>query len=236
MYTREEEHIVGGGKIRSIILGLNDGLISTFTLLVGVAAATLISTGSNIIVILTGIAAMVSGAISMGLGEYVSSKSEYNYIKNEIKKEKAEIQLFPEEEKKEVRDYFMEMGFKGTLLDESVEIITSNEESWLDFLLKSELGLEEPENPLLGAFLTFISFIIGSLIPQAPYFLNLGIYSLVLSSILSLSSLFIVGGLKTKITGEKKIKSALEMVIIGIIAFIASYTIGLLLEQLTVSM
>ena len=77
MSTREEEHIVGGGKIRSVILGLNDGLISTFTLLVGVAAATLVSLGSNSIVILTGFAAMVSGAISMGLGEYISSKSEY---------------------------------------------------------------------------------------------------------------------------------------------------------------
>ena len=95
MSQRNEEHIMGGGKIRTAILGLNDGLISTFTLLVGIAAATL--TGGNSLVILTGIAAMVSGAISMGLGEYISSKSEYNYIKNEIKKEEAEIQLFPEE-------------------------------------------------------------------------------------------------------------------------------------------
>ncbi len=71
MSTRQEEHLAGVGKIRSIILGLNDGLISTFTLLVGVAAATLASTGSNTIVILTGLAVMVSGAISMGLGEYI---------------------------------------------------------------------------------------------------------------------------------------------------------------------
>ncbi|MHA1688021.1 MAG: VIT1/CCC1 transporter family protein, partial [Promethearchaeota archaeon] len=91
MIPREEEHIKGGGKIRSIILGLNDGLISTFTLLAGIAAATLEATGGVSIVILTGIAAMVSGAISMGLGEYISSKSEYKYIQNEIKKEKAEI-------------------------------------------------------------------------------------------------------------------------------------------------
>ncbi|MHA1830409.1 MAG: VIT1/CCC1 transporter family protein, partial [Candidatus Helarchaeota archaeon] len=75
---RKEEHVVGGGKVRSIILGINDGLISTFTLLIGVAIATFISTGDNSIVILTGIAAMVTGAISMGLGEYISSKSEYN--------------------------------------------------------------------------------------------------------------------------------------------------------------
>ena len=71
MEERKEEHITGGERIRSVILGLNDGLISTFTLLVGVAAATLASSG-NFIVILTGIAAMVSGSISMGLGEYVS--------------------------------------------------------------------------------------------------------------------------------------------------------------------
>ena len=97
MRQREEEHIVGGGKIRSAILGLNDGLISTFTLLVGVAAASFAGGGGLNVIILTGIAAMVSGSISMGLGEYVSSKSEYNYIKNEIKKEKAEIELFPDD-------------------------------------------------------------------------------------------------------------------------------------------
>jgi len=232
MIQREEEHIVGGGKIRSAILGLNDGLISTFTLLVGVAAASFAGGGGVSVIILTGIAAMVSGSISMGLGEYVSSKSEYNYIKNEIKREKAEIELFPEEEKQEVRNYFEKMGLEGNTLDSCVDSITSDKQRWLNFLLKSELGLEEPESPLLGAFLTFISFIIGSLIPQIPYFLNLGMMSLILSTIISFSSLFFVGALKTKITGEKKIKGAIEMLVVGIIAFIISYLIGLTLEQL----
>ena len=230
MSQRNEEHIMGGGKIRSAILGLNDGLISTFTLLVGIAAATL--TGGNSLVILTGIAAMVSGAISMGLGEYISSKSEYNYIKNEIKKEEAEIELFPEEEKQEVKDIFIEMGLDGDVLDICVEKITRNKDTWLKFLIKNELGLDESENPLIGAIITFLAFILGSLIPQLPYYLNLGMISLVISSILSLCSLFVVGVLKTKITGESRIKSGLEMVTIGIIAFIASYGIGILFEQL----
>jgi len=232
MMEREEEHIVGGGKIRSAILGLNDGLISTFTLLVGVAAASFAGGGGVSVIILTGIAAMVSGSISMGLGEYVSSKSEYNYIKNEIKREKAEIELFPEEEKQEARNYFEKMGLEGNTLDSCIDSITSDKKRWLNFLLKSELGLEEPESPLLGAFLTFISFIIGSLIPQIPYFLDLGFLSLIISTIMSFGSLFLVGALKTKITGERKIKGALEMLIIGIIAFIISYLIGLALEQL----
>jgi VIT1/CCC1 family predicted Fe2+/Mn2+ transporter len=227
---REEEHIEGGSKIRSIILGLNDGLISTFTLLVGVAAATLATSG-NIIVILTGIAAMVSGAISMGLGEYVSSKSEFNYIKNEMKKEKAEIELFPEEEKMEVADILENWGLKGKLLQGCVEEITSDKESWLNFLIGSELGLEEPENPVIGAFLTFISFIIGAAIPLSPYFINLGILSLIISSIMSFASLGLVGILKTKITGESKLRGSIEMLIIGAVAFVCSYGIGLWLEQ-----
>ena len=174
MEERMEEHITGGVRIRSVILGLNDGLISTFTLLVGVAAATLASSGA-VIVILTGIAAMVSGAISMGLGEYVSSKSEYNYIKNEIKREKAEISLFPEEEKKEVRIIFKKMGFESDILDACVDTITSKEDVWLEFLIKSELGLEEPVKPVIGAILTFVSFILGSFIPLFPYILNLNL-------------------------------------------------------------
>ena len=232
MSSRQEEHITGGGKIRSIILGLNDGLISTFTLLVGVAAATLRSTGNNAIVLLTGFAAMVSGAISMGLGEYISSKSEYNYIKNELKKEKAEIELLPDEEREEVREIFEKMGMKGHTLDACVESITSNKQVWIDFLTKSELGLEEPENPIFGAILTFLSFVFGSFLTLFAYIFELGVFSLVLSSIISFSMLFIVGTLKTKITGENKIRSGLEMVLIGIIAFIASFGIGTVLEQL----
>ena len=230
MGSREEEHIVGGGKIRSIILGLNDGLISTFTLLVGVAAATLASAG-NVIVILTGIAAMVSGAISMGLGEYISSKSEYNYIKSEMKKEEAEIELFPEEEKQEVYEIFEKMGLKEDTLNICVDTITSNKKTWLNFLIGSELGLDEPENPALGSFLTFISFIIGSFIPLSPYFLDMGFISLIISTVLSFCMLGIVGAAKTKITGERKLKGSIEMLIIGCIAFVCSYVIGLWLEQ-----
>lgn len=230
MNRRNEEHITGGGKIRSAILGLNDGLISTFTLLVGIATATL--TRGNSIVILTGIAAMVSGAISMGLGEYISSKSEYNYVKNEMKKEEAEIELFPEEEKQEVKDIFINMGLEGDILDACVENITKRKDIWLNFLIKNELELEVSDKPLIGAIITFLAFIFGSLLPQLPYFLNLGFVSLYISSILSMCSLFVVGALKTKITGESFIKSGLEMVIIGLIAFIASYGIGLLFEQL----
>jgi VIT1/CCC1 family predicted Fe2+/Mn2+ transporter len=229
--SRQEEHIVGGGKIRSIILGLNDGLISTFTLLVGVAAATLVSVGNNSIILLTGFAAMVSGAISMGLGEFVSSKSEYKYLKNEIKKEKAEIELFPDEEKQEVQEMFEKMGMAGETLNACVDTITSNKETWLNFLLKSELGIEEPENPLLGAILTFISFIFGAFIPLSPYFINLGLISLILSSIFSFTMLGVAGALKTRITGEKKLKGTMEMIIIGLVAFIFSYGIGIFLEQ-----
>jgi len=230
MGSREEEHITGGGRLRSIILGMNDGLISTFTLLVGVAAATLSSAG-NAIVILTGIAAMVSGAISMGLGEYISSKSEYTYIKSEMKKEEAEIELFPEEEKQEVYEVFEKMGLYGDTLNSCVDTITSNKETWLNFLIGSELGLDEPENPVLGAFLTFISFVIGSFIPLSPYFLNMGFISLIISTVLSFCMLGIVGAAKTKITGERKLKGAIEMLIIGCFAFVCSYGIGLWLEQ-----
>lgn len=194
------------------------------------ATATLSSAG-NAIVILTGIAAMVSGAISMGLGEYISSKSEYTYIKSEMKKEEAEIELFPEEEKQEVYEIFEKMGLHGETLNSSVDTITSNKETWLNFLIGSELGLDEPENPALGAFLTFISFVIGSFIPLSPYFLNLGFLSLIISTLLSFCMLGIVGAAKTKITGERKLKGAIEMLIIGCIAFVCSYGIGLWLEQ-----
>jgi len=228
MEVAQEEHIEGGGKIRSFILGFNDGLISVFTLLVGVAAATLKQ--GNEIVILTGMAALVSGSISMGLGEYISSKSEAQYIRNEMKRERAEIKLFPEEEEEEVRDILRKWGINGDTLEESVKTIISDKKSWIDFLTKSELGLEEPENPLIGGGITFVAFVLGALITLFPYFIPIGLASLIISSIISFSMLFIVGGLKTRITGESFVKSGLEMVIVGTIAFIVSYFVGIWLE------
>ncbi|TXT67054.1 MAG: VIT family protein [Promethearchaeota archaeon] len=229
-FVGNEEHIEGGGKIRSFILGFNDGLISVFTLLVGVAAATL--NEGNYTVILTGVAAMVSGAISMGLGEYISSKSEAKYIKNELERERAEIKLFPDEEKDEVRQIMKKWGFKGELLEKSVDQIVADEGAWVDFLNKSELGLEEPGSPAIGALVTFLSFIMGSVISLFPYFIDLGIVSLILSSVISFTMLFVVGAAKVKITGESPWKSGIEMVIVGIIAFIASYGIGLWVDMI----
>jgi VIT1/CCC1 family predicted Fe2+/Mn2+ transporter len=229
-FIGDEEHIEGGGKIRSFILGFNDGLISVFTLLVGVAAATL--NEGNYTVILTGIAAMVSGAISMGLGEYISSKSEAKYVRNELKRERAEIKLFPDEEEEEVRQIMKKWGFDGQLLEDSVEKVISDEKTWVDFLTRSELGLEEPGSPVIGAVITFFAFLLGSIISLFPYFINLGIISLFLSSIISFTMLFIVGAAKVKITGENPWKSGLEMVIVGLIAFIASYGIGLWVDMI----
>ncbi|MBD3193741.1 MAG: hypothetical protein GF317_01705, partial [Candidatus Lokiarchaeota archaeon] len=145
---------------------------------------------------------------------------------------KAEIKLFPEEEEEEVRYILKEWGFKGELLDKATKQIVSNEDSWIDFLTKSELGLEEPESPALGAFITLIAFIAGSLITLFPYFINLGIISLVLSSVISFSMLFIVGVVKTRITGENKLRGGVEMLIVGTIAFLISYFIGTWMEQI----
>jgi len=233
MLRRKEEHIKGGEKIRSILLGLNDGLISTFTLLVGVAVATMAL--GNTIVILTGLAEMFSAAISMGLGEYISSKSQLKYYRNEIIRESAEIDLFPEEEKLEVRESFEKMGVTGTALNEVVESITSDKQRWLDFMVKDELGFsDEPYSPILGGTLTFLAFLIGAFIPLFPYFIELGFISLIISSSLSFIILFTVGALKKYITGEKWLRAGIEMVIIGAIAFTVSYLIGLILERMIV--
>jgi VIT1/CCC1 family predicted Fe2+/Mn2+ transporter len=195
---------------------------------VGIAAATLRQ--GNEFVILTGMAALVSGSISMGLGEYISSKSEAQYIKNEMKRERAEIKLFPEEEEEEVRQILMKWGLKGETLEGAVNTITSDTQSWIDFLIKSELGLEEPESPLIGGGITFVAFVLGSLITLFPYFIPIGLTSLIISSIISFSMLFIVGGLKTRITGGSFVKSGIEMVIVGLIGFFVSYFVGTWLE------
>jgi len=213
-------------NVREIVFGFNDGSISILALIAGVTGGSFLQ--GHIIAV--GISGVVAGAISMGIGAYISSKSEIEHHRSEIGREKLEIEQVPEIEKEEIRIlYEKKASFTDKELDVIVNRITGDKEVWLDIMMKEELGLVEErfEPPIKIGLIMLIAFLAGGLIPVLPFFfLPTPLNSLIISAILTYSALFIIGYWKTSFTDRNWIVSGLEMVGIGIVAAVVPYIIG----------
>ncbi|MEX2682818.1 MAG: VIT1/CCC1 transporter family protein [Candidatus Sigynarchaeota archaeon] len=225
----EKIHVQGGGIIREIVFGMNDGIVSIFALLAGIAGAGV--SAQQILVTL--LAATIAGALSMAAGQYLSAKSARKYVESEIHKERLEIKLVPDIEKDEIRRIYQKKGFKGDILEHIVTQITSDPELWVKEMVADELGVAEieQENELKGVVVIFIAFMAGSMFPTLPYMILQFLGGDVLfwvATFVTFFGLFLVGALKKVVTGQNWIKSGFEMLIAGTLAFLASYGIGLL--------
>jgi VIT1/CCC1 family predicted Fe2+/Mn2+ transporter len=222
---KELKHFISTrGSIRSLILGLNDGLVSILALVAGVTGGTYDSD----IIILAGIAGAIAGAISMAFGNYISIKSEIELYHSEIEREKREIKERPKDEVEEVREIYRQKGFRGKQLEVIVKHLTSNEKRWLDVMMKEELGLfkEKFESPVKLAAITGVVFILASIIPIVPYFFLGAKAALVAALIMTGIALFGAGAAKTLFTKKSWIISGIEMLVIGMLATAATFTIG----------
>ncbi len=226
----EPWHLREGTLLRHFVFGVEDGLISTLGFLAGVSGAAL----SNQIILLAGVAAAVAGAISMMAGTYLSVKSEKELYFSELEREKKEIKEMPEEEKAEIRKIFEAKGFKGKKLDLIVKTICSDEQLWLDVMMKEEFGLVVPENesPLKSSLAMGASFVVGAFFPLSAYFIfpnqsNIIIFSIIITGI----ALFAFGAIKTVFTKRNLIKSGIEMLIVGLIASGIGFAIGILVKN-----
>jgi predicted membrane protein (TIGR00267 family) len=222
-------------NVREIVFGFNDGSISTLALLAGVTGGSL-AEGQILIV---GISGMIAGAISMAVGSYISSKSEIEHHQSEIEHEKREIEEVPEIEREELRQLYQKKAdFTEEELNLIVNRITSNNEYWLDSMMKEELGLFEErfENPLKLSLIMLAAFIVGGLIPILPFFIFSHLQtSFITASIMTFSSLFIVGIWKTTFTEKNWLLSGLEMIFVGVLAAVIPYLIGDLILPLVLS-
>lgn len=225
------QHKLSGRYISDIILGANDGIITTFAVIAGAQGAEL-SAG---VIIILGSANLLADGISMGAGNYLGTKSEIDYQKRQREKEEWEVEQFPEIEKQEIRDIFAKKGFAGADLERAVEIVTSDKERWIDVMMLEELGLvEDPsETPIKRGLLTFIAFAIAGAIPLLPFLLGMTENSgFLIASIVGGITLFAVGSAKTRYTASHWLKSGLEMLIVGALAAGAAYAIGVFLRSL----
>jgi VIT1/CCC1 family predicted Fe2+/Mn2+ transporter len=218
-----QAHRVEGSWIRDATLGANDGLVSILTLLAGVAGADVEAST----VLIAGIAGLVAGAISMGVGAYVSAKAYRSYYRAELRKEVEEMREKPDVEREEIREIYRDRGFEGELLEQVVDKITSNPRTWLKVMMSEELGLSPAfGRPFGAAAVVFVAFLIGGIVPVAPFLFMEGFAALVSAFVLTAVALMVAGALRSKYTGERALIAGLELVAMAAIGFGAALAIG----------
>lgn len=215
-------------RLSDIILGGQDGLVNVLGVILGVAAATV----ETRIVLAAGFAATFAESVSMAAVAYTSKVAERDYYKSMVESERREIKEIPETEVEEIREIYRRKGFKGDLLEKIVKVITSDEQVWLETMMRDELVLApvHERRPYGAAFIVGVSAVLGSLIPLSPFIFFPITSAIYVSIIISALTLFIVGGIKARMTVGSFGRSGLEMAVIGIVSAIVGYGVGLLFK------
>ncbi len=213
--------------VRDLILGFNDGLVSVYAIVAGVAGAGFLPRA----VAVAGLAASVAGALSMGLGEYLSTKSQTEYYAAEAGRERAHIREFPALERAEVREMLEEKDYPPEVIASITDHVTSDEDRFVDFMMREEFGVgqESERSPLIAMGLVMVAFVIGAIFPVLPFFIVAGTFTgLAWASVLSLGGLFGAGALKAFASGINPWKSGVEMMALGLVAAAITYGVGTL--------
>ena len=218
----------GGNALRAAVLGANDGLLSNFGLVMGVAGAA----ASSKIILLTGFAGLLAGAISMALGEWVSVQSSRELYEKQISTEREEILNAPEEEAEELALIYQARGLPEEQARSLATQIMSNHETALDHLSRDELGIDPEElggSAWEAAITSFLLFAVGAVVPVLPFMFLTGLAAVGVSALLSASGLFLIGAAITLFTGRPVLVSGLRQMLFGLAAALATYLIGKLI-------
>jgi VIT1/CCC1 family predicted Fe2+/Mn2+ transporter len=210
------------GSIRAAIFGVNDGLVSNLSLIVGVSGAG-VPPGT---VLLTGFAGLLAGAFSMAAGEYTSVASQRDLLARQVALEKREIAEAPEEEAAELTLIFKQKGLSTEQASRTAAEILKNPESAADTLVREELGLDPTDlgSPMGAALSSFAMFSVGAFVPILPFLATTGTPAVALSAALAFAVLAGVGGLVGFLSGTSLVKSAARMA--GLAALAAGVTYG----------
>ncbi len=221
--------IENAGFLREFIFGLNDGLVSTLSILAGLSGAVV----SNNIIVLAGLAEIVAGSISMGLGAYISTKSEDEYFKSKIEKESKNIEDLPYIEINEIKDIYRKKGFNEKEVNLIVSKIIKHKATWLDTIIREKIGIkQEFDDPKKLGLTNGFSFVLGGLFPVLPFLFFQSSYPLIIGTISSLIILFTIGVIKSRITGRNWFVSGFELTFICLLAAALSYFAGKLINYL----
>lgn len=215
--------------LRDIVIGMSDGLTVPFALAAGLSGAV----DSNHLVVIAGLAEVAAGSIAMGLGGFLAGKTEIDHYNSELKREYNEVERVPEKEKEEVREFFEHLGLSPAVQQQAVTELTKDKDRWVDFMMKHELGLDKPDEKRArkSAFNIGLSYIVGGMVPLAPYFfLEDTLEGLKISAIITLIALFVFGYFKAKMTGISPVLGGLKVMLIGAIAAGVAFGIAKLIQ------
>ncbi len=224
LFEHRHRGLGGGGNLRAAVFGVNDGLVSNASLILGVAGA---STDPHV-VLLTGIAGMCAGAFAMAAGEYVSVRSQRELFEYQIGLERAELAQYPEAEAQELALIYAAKGLAQKEANRLATKLVADPEHALDTLAREELGLNPDElgSPWGAAVSSFLSFAAGALLPLAPFALAAGPRALPIAIGVTAVALFSVGALLSLFTGRNALYSGLRMLLLGGIAGAVTFAIG----------
>jgi VIT1/CCC1 family predicted Fe2+/Mn2+ transporter len=224
-----ETHFEGSETVRDVVLGMSDGLTVPFALAAGLSGAV----ASSAVVLVAGVAELAAGAIAMGLGGYLAAKSEADTWHSELRREHEEVVEVPAEEKEEVRKVFMGWGLEGDVLESATDAVCSDRDRWVDFMMREELHLSEPDpkRARVSALTIGGSYVAGGAIPLAPYLFHVPITTALLASVVvTLIALGIFGAFKGRLTGRPVAAEALRTVLVGALASGAAYALARLIS------
>jgi VIT1/CCC1 family predicted Fe2+/Mn2+ transporter len=220
-----EKHFTATASVRDVVIGMADGLTVPFALAAGLAAAV----SSTKLIVTAGLAEIVAGAIAMGLGGYLAARTDAEHYGSERARENWEIDNLRDKELQETTEIFRGYGLADDSLKTVVAAVTSDRERWLDFMMRFELGLEQPDpkRAPISAGTIAVSYLVGGLIPLAPYILLSSIseafaYSVGFTGV----ALIVFGSIKGHFTGISKVKSAGQTLLVGGLAAAAAYALA----------
>ncbi|HET9664921.1 MAG TPA: VIT1/CCC1 transporter family protein [Burkholderiales bacterium] len=224
---RRHRGVEGGGNLRAAVFGINDGLVSNASLILGVAGAT----SDNGIVLLSGAAGLMAGAFSMAAGEYVSVRSQREMYEYQIGLEREELDHYPEAEAEELALIYQARGLPRDEAVNMARALTADPEMALNTLAREELGLNPDDlgSPWGAAFFSFFSFACGAAVPLTPFVFASGSASLPIAIALTAAALLGVGAALSLFTGRSALYSGLRMLVIGATAGTVTYLVGTLL-------
>ena len=220
-----EKHFTASETVRDIVIGMSDGLTVPFALAAGLSGAV----DSNRVIITAGLAEIAAGAIAMGLGGYLAARTDAEHYASERARETRETIEIPQEEKREVAEVFEHYGLPGDLAKTAANAMSKDRHRWIDFMMRFELGLEEPDprRARTSALTIGLSYIAGGLVPLAPYFLLHTTAAALRGSIaLTIVALLLFGYVKGRFTVKKPLKSAWQTAVVGGLAAAAAFTIA----------
>jgi VIT1/CCC1 family predicted Fe2+/Mn2+ transporter len=223
-----EQHFRSSASIRDIVIGMSDGLTVPFAIAAGLSGIL----DATHIVVTAGLAEIVAGSISMGLGGYLAAKSDADHYRAERRREEREIIDLPEAEVAEVATILASYGLDAPRAKEVAEAFKERPKEWVDFMMRYELDLSEPDpKRLLVSPLTIGgAYAAGGIIPLLPYFLVNTVHeALPYSIVATIAALFAFGWFKGHYTGARPISSALQTVLVGGLAALAAFSLAKLI-------